>query len=136
MTAAQAKQQPNARLFETIDHAEQIALEAVRKFFDTLDDAFPHLSEDKPRRQIIDSAFEMTEHLVAGATRFAKEIVAITHAESSESAPKPGVAKAIAPAKTAKAPAKTAKAAKSAPTAKKATKASAPAKNAAKKPTR
>jgi hypothetical protein len=129
MTPTQTRRQRNARLIDSIEQAEKASLEAVRRFLDTVDDAFPHLSDDKPRRKVIDSAFEMTERLVATATRFAENVVDITQRAVDESERKPG-------ASTKKAPARTAKAAKSAPTAKKATKASAPAKKVAKKPTR
>jgi len=98
MTAAQGKQDRNVRLIETIDHAEQAALEAVRKFLDTIDDAFPHLGADKPRRTAIDSTFKMIEQLVTTATGLAKNVVVITQTESE-----PTSKKAAAPAKAVKA---------------------------------
>ena len=56
-----------------IEHAEQSSLEAVRKFLDTVDSVFPDLSEDGPRRKIIDSAFKMTEQLVGSSNRTGTE---------------------------------------------------------------
>ena len=103
MTAAQ---QRNVRLIETIDRAEQSALDALRKFLDTIDDAVPHLSEDKPRRRALDSLFEMIEQLVATATGLAKSLVELTQ-EASEAG-----RKAAAPRKKAARPAKVAKATK------------------------
>jgi len=105
--ATQSKRR-NTRLIQSIDHAEQTALEAVRKFLDTVDDAFPHLSDEKPRRRIVDSAFEMTERLVAASTGLAKNVVELTQ-EASEAG-----RKAAAPRKKAARPAKAAKATKSA----------------------
>jgi len=96
MAAAQASR--NERLIETIDRAEQSALEALRKFLDTIDDAFPHLREDKPRRKALDSLFKMIEQLVAAATGLAKNIVVVTQTESE-----PTTKRAIGPAKAAKA---------------------------------
>ena len=117
MTPTETRQQRNARLMGSIEQAEQASLEAVRRFLDTVDDAFPHLSNDKPRRKVIDSAFEMTEQLVATATHFAASVVDITQRAVSEAERKPV-------ASTKKAPAKATKATKSA------------AKKVAKKPTR
>ena len=115
MTAAPSKQQGNVRLIETIDHAEQAALEAVRKFLDTVDDAFPHLGEDKPRRTAIDSTFKMIEQLVTAATGLAKNVVVITQTE-----PEATTKEAVAPAKPVKAT-KSAKSAKKTTTRKAAT---------------
>ena len=39
-------------------------LESVRKLIDTVDSVFPDVTEDGPRRTIIDSAFKMVEQLV------------------------------------------------------------------------
>lgn len=100
MTADKAKQERTDRLFGTIEHAEQVSLEAVRKFLDTVDGIFPHLSDDKPRRQIVDSAFEMTEQLVATSTRLAQNILDVTQKAQSELAS--SRKKATAPAKAAK----------------------------------
>jgi hypothetical protein len=58
--------------------AEEFALEAVRKFLDTVNGIFPDLSEDGPRRKIIDSAFKMTEQLVGTWTQAAEKIVKAT----------------------------------------------------------
>ena len=52
-----------SRVIESLGDAAEPALEAVRKFLDTVDGIFPALSDDGPRRKIIDSAFTMTEQL-------------------------------------------------------------------------
>ncbi|HYA67296.1 MAG TPA: hypothetical protein VED63_01065 [Acidimicrobiales bacterium] len=105
MTATQRKQQRNIGIIQSIDHAEQAALEAVRGFLNTIDDALPHLGEDKPRRTAIDSTFKMVEQLVTTATGLAKNLVVITQRESQPTG-KP----AVAPPKAARAtkPAKSA----------------------------
>jgi len=104
MTPEQARQRGNARLIETIEDAEKTALAAVRNFVSAIDDAFPHLREDKPRRKAIDSTFDLIEQLVSNATGLAKHLVVITESESSESGPR-----SAAPRKKAAAPAKVAK---------------------------
>lgn len=66
------------RLIDSVEEAEQSALEAVRKFLDTVDGVFPKVSEDAPRRKIIDSAFKMTEQLVGASNQLARRVVAVT----------------------------------------------------------
>ena len=102
MTPAQPRRARNARIIDSIQATEKTSLEAVRRFLDTVDEAFPHLSDEKPRRKIIDSAFEMTEHLVASATRFAQDIVNITQRAVSESERKPAKKAPTKAAKTTK----------------------------------
>ncbi len=66
------------RIIESGREAEEFALEAVRKFLDTVDGIFPDVSEDGPRRKIIDSAFRMTEQLARTWTQAAEKIVKAT----------------------------------------------------------
>ncbi|HXQ61135.1 MAG TPA: hypothetical protein VN796_02315 [Acidimicrobiales bacterium] len=86
MTPTQTKDNGTKRLVETIDHAEHVSLEAVRNFLDTVDSVFPDLAGDeRPRRKIIDSAFKMTEQLVASSTRLAQNILDVTEKALTES---------------------------------------------------
>jgi len=84
MVTTQAKEEGAARLIDTIEDAEHVSLEAVRRFIDTVDSAFPDLGEDGPRRKIIDSAFKMTEQLVGASNRLAQNILDVTERELSE----------------------------------------------------
>ena len=54
------------RIIDSVQDAEQSALEAVRTFLDEVNGVFPDLTEDGPRRKIIDSAFNMTQQLSLG----------------------------------------------------------------------
>jgi len=83
MTPTQVEPGGTTRLIETVERAENVSLEAVRKFIDTVNGAFPD-GEDGPRRRIIDSAFEMTEKLVNNWTGVAKNILAVTEKELKE----------------------------------------------------
>ena len=85
MVGTEAKQGGTARLIDTIEDAEQASLGAVRKFLDTVNGAFPDLSEDGPRRKIIDSAFKMTEELISASTRLAQNVLDVTEKALSES---------------------------------------------------
>ena len=79
MAANRFKQSGGTRLIESIERAERASLEAVRHFLDTVDGVFPHLgADDGPRRKIIDSAFKMTEQLVATSTEAAQHARDIT----------------------------------------------------------
>jgi hypothetical protein len=66
------------RLIDSVEDAEQSALEAVRKFLDTVDGVFPADGENGPRRKIIDSAFKMTEQLVGASNQLARRIVKVS----------------------------------------------------------
>jgi len=66
------------RIIESGRDAEEFALEAVRKFVDTVNGIFPDVSEEGPRRKIIDSAFKMTEQLVGTWTQVAEKIIKAT----------------------------------------------------------
>src|SRR5664280_1395235 len=66
------------RLITSLAGAERSALEAVRKFLDTVDDAFPHRGEGVGQRQkIIDSAIKMTEELVGASSQLAERLVKV-----------------------------------------------------------
>lgn len=89
MASDQTEQSGTGRLIDTIENAEKTSLEAVRKFVDTVTDAFPDLGEDGPRRKIIDSAFKMTEQLVGASNRLAQNILDVTEKTLSEPDRKP-----------------------------------------------
>lgn len=76
----QAKRDDGAiQLIDSVEDAEHSALEAViQKFLDTVDGVFPQVSEDGPRRKIIDSAFKMTEQLVGASNQLARRVVKVT----------------------------------------------------------
>jgi len=65
-------------IVNSVEEAENSALEAVRGFLDTVDGVFPKVSEDGPRRKIIDSAFKMTEQLVGASNQLARRVVKVT----------------------------------------------------------
>ena len=96
-----ARRARNVRLTESIKAAEQTSLEAMRRFLDTVEDVFPHHGDDRSRRRIVDAAFEMTEHLVASATRFAESLMDVTQKVASESKRPPAAVAKKAPAKKA-----------------------------------
>jgi len=73
------------RFIESFHDAGTTALEAVRKFLDTVNGVFPDVSADNgPRQKIIDSAFKMTEQLVGTSTQLAEKIVNASRDSLSE----------------------------------------------------
>ena len=73
------------RIVESLEGAENSALEAVRKFLDTVNGVFPDVSADNgPRQNIIDSAFKMTEQLVSTWSDFGMRIAKVSQSEASE----------------------------------------------------
>jgi hypothetical protein len=77
------------RIIESLEGAENSALEAVRKFLDTVNGVFPDMSADNgPRQNIIDSAFKMTEQLVSTWSDFGKRIAKASQNAASEASKK------------------------------------------------
>ena len=90
MNAIQTKDD-GTRLIDSIERAEHVSLEAVRRFLDTVDGVFPRTASDEgPRRKIIDSAFKMTEELVGAANKLARNVLDMTEKALSESDQKSG----------------------------------------------
>ncbi len=91
------------RIIDSVADAERTALEAVRRFLDTVNNAFPDVGPDGGQRQkIIDSAFRMTEELVGSSNEFAHRLVKV----GSDAAKRSPVKKAAAKRTAKKAPAR------------------------------
>jgi len=60
---------------ESIRDAEDQALEAVRGFVHTVNGVLPDVRDDRVRREIIDSAVNMTQVLVGTSTELAAKIM-------------------------------------------------------------
>jgi hypothetical protein len=75
------------RIIDSVAEAERTALEAVRRFLDTVNSAFPDVGPDGGARQrIIDSAFRMTDELVGTSNQFAHRLVKVG-ADAAKKAP-------------------------------------------------
>ena len=65
-------------VLETIEKSQRVALDAVRKFVDTVDQALPSLPHgDGPtgRQEIVDSALEMADRLVHTQYEFIRKVI-------------------------------------------------------------
>ena len=92
------------RIVESGRQAEELALETVRNFLDTVDSIFPDVGQEGPRRKIIDSAFKMTEQLVDTWTQLAEKIPEVVRQRRRRLRPprRVGARKATAKKATAK----------------------------------
>lgn len=66
-----------AEVIGTIESAEQATIDAVRTFVESVDRALPDISDDSPRKKIIDSAFTMVERLVGTSNDLARNVVKV-----------------------------------------------------------
>lgn len=63
-------------VLKSLESGQRAAIEAVRKFVDTLDEALPAIGERPSRRQeIVDAAMEMADRLVHTQYDFLRHIV-------------------------------------------------------------
>jgi hypothetical protein len=86
MSSTEERSDGADRIIESLQAAEDSALEAVRKFLDTVNGVFPDVgAEGGPRKKIIDSAFKMTEQLVGTSNQLAQRIVKVSQNARGES---------------------------------------------------
>ena len=63
-------------VLKSLESGQRAAIEAVRKFIDTVDEALPAIGERPSRRQrIIDGAMEMAERLTHTQYTFLRDVV-------------------------------------------------------------
>ncbi len=63
-------------VLESVEKGQRAAIEAVRKFIDTVDQALPALGEAPSRRQeVVDSAMEMADRLVHTQYEFIRKVI-------------------------------------------------------------
>ena len=66
----------SAEVLESVEKGQRAALEAVRKFLDTVDEALPALGDRPSRREtVIDAALDMADHLVTTQYDFLRSVV-------------------------------------------------------------
>jgi hypothetical protein len=100
-TRARSREDGADRIIDSVAEAERTALEAVRRFLDTVNNAFPDVGPDGGARQrIIDSAFRMTDELVGSSNEFAHRLVKVG-ADAAKRAPAKKATAKRAPAKKA-----------------------------------
>lgn len=63
------------QVLEQVKSSQQNAIEAVRKFMESVDDVLPHDENPSKRQEVIDSALEMSERLVQTQYDFLTNVV-------------------------------------------------------------
>ena len=75
-------------VLKSVESGQRAAIEAVRKFVDTVDEALPAIGEGASRRQkVVDSAMEMADRLVHTQYDFIRKVVDSAGKSLSESKP-------------------------------------------------
>jgi hypothetical protein len=75
-------------VLKSVESGQRAAIEAVRKFVDTVDQALPALGDRPSRRQeVVDSAMEMADLLVHTQYDFIRKVVDSAGRSLSESKP-------------------------------------------------
>lgn len=63
-------------VLESVEKGQRAAIEAVRKFVDTVDEALPaHAEGPSRRREVVDSAMEMADRLVHTQYEFIRKVI-------------------------------------------------------------
>jgi hypothetical protein len=66
----------SAEVLESVEKGQRAAIEAVRKFVDTVDEALPsHGDGPSKRKEIVDSAMEMADRLVHTQFEFIRKVI-------------------------------------------------------------
>ena len=77
-------------VLKSVERGQRAAIEAVRRFVDTVDDALPAIGDRPSRRQtVIDAALDMADKLVTTQYDFLRNVVR----DAGHSLTKPGDAK-------------------------------------------
>ena len=65
------------QMLQSVEKGQRAAIEAVRKFVDTVDEKLPALGEEHPsmRQQLVDAALDMADQLVHTQYAFLREVV-------------------------------------------------------------
>jgi hypothetical protein len=62
-------------VLESVEKGQRAAIEAVRKFIDTVDQALPAHEGPSKRQEVVDSAMEMAERLVHTQYDFIRKVI-------------------------------------------------------------
>jgi hypothetical protein len=65
------------QVLESVEKGQRAAIEAMRKFVDTVDEKLPALGDEHPslRQELVDAALEMSDRLVQTQYDFLRNVV-------------------------------------------------------------
>jgi hypothetical protein len=75
MPATERGAEISEEVLHAVQKGQQIALEAVRRFVETVNEALPPAAASTKRQEVIDSAFQMTDRHVAAQYEFIQKVV-------------------------------------------------------------
>ena len=73
-TVAERAADLSDELLESVGTGRQSAIEVLRKFVDTVDEAMPNLVDPSLRKKILDPALDLADQLGAATNEFARSI--------------------------------------------------------------
>jgi hypothetical protein len=73
-TVAERAADLSDEVLESVGTGRQSAIEAVRKFVDTLDEAIPNLVDPALRKKILDAALDLADQLGTTTNEFVRSI--------------------------------------------------------------
>jgi tRNA(Ser,Leu) C12 N-acetylase TAN1 len=75
-TAVRTTAEMSEEVLESVEKGQRAAIEAVKKFIDTVDQALPvHAEGPSKRQEIVDSAMEMADRLVHTQYDFIRKVI-------------------------------------------------------------
>jgi hypothetical protein len=75
MATADRPTELSEQALESLEKGQRTAIEAVRKFVDTVDKTQAHAADPSERQEVIDSALEMADRLVHTQYEFLRTVV-------------------------------------------------------------
>jgi hypothetical protein len=74
-TAVDKTKELSEEVLDSLEEGQRAAIEAVRRFVDTVDHALPHGEGPSKRQEIVDSALEMADRLVHTQYDFIHKVI-------------------------------------------------------------
>ena len=62
-------------VLDSIQAGQRTAMDAVRKFVDTLDEVTPNLVDESARKKVLDAALDMVDQLVTVQLEFLRKVI-------------------------------------------------------------
>jgi len=62
-------------VLDSIQAGQRTAMDAVRKFVDTLDEVTPNIVDESARKKVLDAALDMVDQLVRTQLEFLRKVI-------------------------------------------------------------
>jgi hypothetical protein len=74
-TVAERVETLSEEVLDSIQAGQRTAMDAVRKFVDTLDEVVPTLVDESARKKVLDAALDMVDQLVTAQLEFLRKVI-------------------------------------------------------------